>query len=125
LKILIIQLAQENPSWGYGKIQGELTKLSFRVSQSTVRNILDRNGIQPAQVRNGSIGWKTLMQHYKDQILACDFFTVETIWLQTIYVLFFIELGSRQVRIAGITSNPNEVCRLGSSFGSYMKLIAL
>lgn len=49
------------------------------------------------------------MQHYKDQILACDFFTVETIWLQTIYVLFFIELGSRQVRIAGITSNPNEV----------------
>jgi len=109
LKNLIIQLAQENPSWGYGKIKGELTKLSFRVSQSTVRNILDRNGIQPASVRNGSIGWKTLMQHYKDQILACDFFTVETIWLQTIYVLFFIELGSRQVRIAGITSNPNEV----------------
>lgn len=47
------------------------------------------------------------MNHYKDQILACDFFTVETIWLKTIYVLFFIELGSRQVHIAGITSNPN------------------
>jgi len=49
------------------------------------------------------------MSHYKDQILACDFFTVETLWLQTIYVLFFIELGSRRVYIAGITSNPNQI----------------
>jgi transposase InsO family protein len=49
------------------------------------------------------------MDHYKDQFLACDFFTVETIWLQTIYVLFFIELGSRQVRIAGLTSNSNQI----------------
>jgi transposase InsO family protein len=49
------------------------------------------------------------MDHYKDQILACDFFTFETVWLQTIYELFFIELGSCQVRIAGITANPNEI----------------
>ncbi len=108
LENLIISLAQENPGWGYGKIQGELIKLSFKVSQSTVRNVLDRHSIQPAPVRNGSIGWKKLMEHYKDQILACDFFTVETIWLETIYVLFFIELGSRQVRIAGITRNPSD-----------------
>jgi hypothetical protein len=109
LENLIIQLAQENPRWGYGKIQGELIKLNFHISQSTIRNILDRNGIQPAPVRNGSIGWRKLMDHYKDQILACDFFTIETIWLQTIYVLFFIELGSRQVCIAGISPNPNEI----------------
>jgi len=108
LENLTLKLAQENPRWGYGKIQGELIKLCFQVSQSTIRNILDRNGIQPAPVRNGSIGWRKVMEHYKDQILAGDFFTVETIWLQTIYVLFFIELGSRQVRIAGITTNPNE-----------------
>jgi hypothetical protein len=106
---LVLRLAQENPRWGYGKIQGELIKLSFQVSQSTIRNILDRHGIQPAPVRNGSIGWRNLMDHYKEQILACDFFTVETIWLQTIYVLFFIELGSRQVRIVGITANPNQI----------------
>ena len=106
---LVLKLAQENSRWGYGKIQGELIKLSFQVSQSTIRNILDRHGIQPAPVRNGSIGWRKLMDHYKEQILACDFFTVETIWLQTIYVLFFIELGSRQVRIAGITANPNQI----------------
>jgi hypothetical protein len=109
LECLILQLVQENPRWGYGKIQGELIKLSFQISQSTIRNILDRNGIQPASVRNGSIGWRKLMDHYKDQILACDFFTIETIWLQTLYVLFFIELGSRQVRIAGISPNPNEI----------------
>jgi hypothetical protein len=109
LENLIFKLAQENPRWGYGKIQGELIKLNFQISQSTIRNNLNRFGIQPAPVRNGSIGWRILMEHYKDQILACDFFTIETIWLQTIYVLFFIELGSRQVRFAGVTANPNEI----------------
>jgi hypothetical protein len=102
-------LAQENPRWGYGKIQGELIKLGFKVSQSTIRSILLRHGLLPAPVRSGSIGWKRLMTHYKDQILACDFFTVETIWLKTIYVLFFIELGSRRVHFAGITTHPNQI----------------
>jgi len=49
------------------------------------------------------------MTHYKEQILACDFFTIEIVWLQTIYVLFFIELGSRRIHIAGVTSNPNQI----------------
>ncbi len=108
-KHLILQLAQENPRWGYGKIQGELIKLNVMVSRSTVRNILRRHGFLPAPVRSGSIGWKHLMAHYKDHILACDFFTVETIWLKTIYVFFFIELGTRRVHFAGITTNPNQV----------------
>ena len=109
LEELILCLARENPRWGYGKIQGELVKLSFKVSQSTVRNILDRHGIQPATVRNGSIGWRQLMTHYKDQILACDFFTIETIRLQTIYVLFFIELGTRRIHFAGCTEKPDAI----------------
>lgn len=108
LENLIIRIAKENPRWGYGKIQGELFKLSFKVSQSTVRNILNRYGILPSSVRNGAIGWRQLMAHYKGQILACDFFTVETIWLQTLYVLFFIELGTRRVYFAGITANPDQ-----------------
>ncbi len=108
-KHLILQLAQDNPRWGYGKIQGELIKLAVKVSPSTIRSILLRHGLLPAPVRSGSIGWKHLMSHYKDQILACDFFTVETIWLKTIYVLFFIELGTRRVHFAGITTNPNQV----------------
>ena len=106
---LILRLARENSRFGYGKIVGELLKLGFQVSLTTVRNVLDRYGIQPASVRNGSIGWRHLMTHYKEQILACDFFTVETVFLQTMYVLFFIELGSRRVHFAGITTNPNQV----------------
>lgn len=76
---LIIRLAQENSRWGYGKIEGELLKLGFKVSQTTIRNVLNRHDIEPAPVRNGSIGWRQLLKHYKAQILACDFFTVETL----------------------------------------------
>jgi len=102
---LIVRLARENLRWGYYKIEGEMTKLGFNVSLTTVRNVLDRNGILPAPVRYGSIGWKTMMNHYKDQLLAGDFFTVETIFLRTVYVLIFIEIGTRRVHLAGITSH--------------------
>ncbi|MFN2150235.1 MAG: helix-turn-helix domain-containing protein, partial [Anaerolineales bacterium] len=109
LEKLVLQLARENPRWGYGKIQGELIKLKFEISAPTVRNILKNHGILPAPVRNGSLGWRYLMSHYKDQILACDFFTVETVFLQTIYVLFFIELGSRRIHFGGATTHPDQL----------------
>jgi putative transposase len=80
--------------------------LGYEVSISTVRNVLKANDILPAPVRFGSIGWRTLMNHYKDQLLACDFFTVETIRMKTLYVLFFIELGTRRVYLAGVTEHP-------------------
>ena len=64
-------------------------------------------GIVPAPVRAGSIGWKKLMSHYREQLLACDFFQVETIWLKTLTVFFFIDIGTRQVYLAGITDHPN------------------
>jgi hypothetical protein len=107
IESLIVRLAKENLRWGYYRIEGELKKLGFVASLTTVRNVLDRNGILPAPVRYGSIGWKTMMNHYKDQLLACDFFTVETIFLKTVYVLFFIELGTRRVHLAGVTSHPD------------------
>ena len=47
------------------------------------------------------------MTHYRDQLLACDFFTVETFFLQTLYVFFFIELGTRRVHFAGCTPHPS------------------
>lgn len=109
LENLILRLAKENPSWGYGKINGELLKLGFKVSETSIQNTLRRHNIQPASVRGGSVSWRHLMTHYKDQILATDFFTVETIRLQTLYVLFFIELGSRRVHISGVTPNPNQL----------------
>lgn len=90
-----------------GKIEGELLKLCFTASRTTIHNMLDRHNFEPAPVCNGSIGWRHLITHYNDQILACDFFTVETIWLKTIYGLFFIEMGTRRVRMAGCTTNPN------------------
>ncbi len=102
-------MAKENPRWGYGKIQGELLKLSYTVSESAVRDFLNRHPIQPALKRNGSESWRQFMAHYKDQILVCDFFTVDTLWLKRLYVLFFIELGTRQVHLAGITDHPNAV----------------
>ena len=107
LESLILRLAKENPSWGYGKIEGELLKLGFKVSQTTIQKTLRRHHILPAPVRGGTIGWRHLMSHYKEQILATDFFTVETIKLRTLYVLFFIELGTRRVHISGVTANPD------------------
>jgi len=89
LSELIVQLAKENTRWGYGKIAGELQKLGYEVSISTVRNVLKAHDILPAPVRFGSIGWRKLMGHYKDQLLACDFFTVETIRMRTLYAFFF------------------------------------
>lgn len=71
-----------------------------------VANILDRYGIPPTPDRGASPGWQHLMTHYKDQLLACDFFTIETLFLRTIYVFFFIELGTRQVHFACCTWHP-------------------
>ena len=100
LKELIIRLANENPRRGYDKIHGELLKLGFAASPISVRNVLKHHQISPAPQRS-SISWRSFLGHYKDQILACDFFTIETISLKTLYVLFFIELGSRRVHFAG------------------------
>ncbi len=107
LEQLVVRLARENARWGYAKIRGELLKLRHRVGETTVATILLRHGIQPAPQRAGAIGWRHLMRHYKAQILACDLFTVETLFLQTLYVCFFIELGSRQVHVAGCTRHPD------------------
>jgi hypothetical protein len=106
LETLILRLAKENPCWGYDKIQGELLKLGHSLSAFSVRNIHKRHRVTAAFDRSSG-SWRSFLGHYKDQILACDFFTVETIWLKTIYVLFFIELGTRRIHLAGCTINPN------------------
>jgi putative transposase len=99
--------SRENATWGYGKIEGELRKLGATVSRTSMRNILDRHGILPAPVRNGSLAWWQLMRHTKQQIVVCDFFTVETLWLQTLSVLFYIEVETRRVHLAGVTAHPD------------------
>jgi putative transposase len=107
LEALIVRLAGENPGWGYSRIHGELTKLGFTVGRSTVRDVLKRQRVPPAPERRrvGST-WRSFLSRHRDQPLACDFFTVETLLLKTVYVLFFIELGTRRVHLAGCTSHP-------------------
>ena len=104
---LIQRLAKENPTWGYGKLEGELGKLGYDIGRSTIRDVLKRRRVPsaPERSRRGS-SWRTFLAHYKDEVVACDFFTVETAWLKTLYVLFFIELGSRRVHLAGCTTKP-------------------
>lgn len=107
VEALLLRLAKENPAWGYGKLEGELGKLGYDIGRSTIRDVLKHKGVPPAPDRSkqGS-SWGTFLAHYHDQIVACDFFTVETAWLKTLYVLFFIELGSRRVHLAGCTAKP-------------------
>jgi hypothetical protein len=104
---LILCLARENPAWGYSRVQGELAKLDYAGGRSTVHDILKRQHVPPApQRRQRGSTWRTFLAHHGQQILACDFFTVETAFLQTLYVFFFIELGTRRVHLAGCTAHP-------------------
>ncbi|HEX3051300.1 MAG TPA: integrase core domain-containing protein [Aggregatilineaceae bacterium] len=103
---LVLRLAREN-DWGYERIEGELLKLGYDISHETVGHILQRHRIPPAPEREPSPSWRHLMTHYKDQLLACDFFTVETLFLHTLYVLVFIEIGTRRVHFAGCTAHPD------------------
>jgi putative transposase len=76
------------------------------VSATTIRAVLLGNGLRPAP-RRASVTWRAFLRAQAAGIIATDFFTIETVWLKTLYVLFFIELHTRQVRLAGVTDHPN------------------
>jgi hypothetical protein len=103
---LVVRLGRENPRWGYQRIRGELLKLGIRVSATTVRTILLRHGLNPAPRRSGPT-WTEFLRSQASGILACDFFTVETLRLKTLYVLFFIEVSTRRVHVVGATAHPD------------------
>jgi putative transposase len=105
IRPLVLRFARENPRWGYPRIAGELVKLGLRVSPSTVRRILLADRLGPAPRRSGPC-WREFLRQQAAGMPACDFFTVETISLRRFYVLFFIELASRRVHLAGCTTNP-------------------
>jgi hypothetical protein len=106
LERLVCQLAQEN-DWGYGKIEGELRKLDYHLSDASVANLLKRHGIPPLPQHRLPLRWCHLLTHDKEPLLACDFVTVETRLLQTLYVFFFIEVGTRRVPFGGCTAHPS------------------
>ena len=103
---LVARLGRENPRWGYQRIRGELLKLGIRISATTIRTILRRAGLDPAPRRAGPT-WTEFLRSQAAGILATDFFTVETISRKTLYVLFFIELATRRVHLAGVTAHPD------------------
>ncbi len=103
---LILRLARVNPRWGYQRISGELAKLSLRVSAASVRRVLLRAGMTPAPRRDGPT-WREFLHAQADGILACDFSCVDTILLRRVYVLFFIEISTRRVHLAGVTRSPH------------------
>jgi putative transposase len=105
---LIVRLATENPRWGYQRIGGELLHLGCQVSASSIARVLRANGLQPAP-RPASTTWRSVLRRQAAGIVACDFLTVDTVFRQRLYVLFFIQLHTRRVHLAGVTANPTGV----------------
>jgi transposase len=102
---LIVRLARENPTWGYRRVQGELARLGMKVAPSTVWEVMRRAGLPPAP-RGASESWRDFLRAQAAGIVACDFVSVDTVFLRRLYVLVFIEHQSRIVHIAGVTAHP-------------------
>jgi putative transposase len=105
VRSLVLEMARDNPGCGYRRIHGELASLGHKLAPSTVWQVLKDAGIDPAPRRSGQT-WKAFLDTQAKMILAADFFHVDTVLLHRLYVLFFIEHGTRRVHRAGITAHP-------------------
>lgn len=103
IRSLIVRLARENETWGYRRIQGEPLGLGIKVAPSTVWTVLRQAGIDPAPMRAG-LSWTAFLKAQAAGIIACDFVTVDTVFLRRMFILFFIKIDSRRVLLGGVTS---------------------
>ena len=102
---IILRLAWENLSWGYRRIQGEMARMGAVLASASVWIILRRHGVDPSRMRTGPT-WAEFLRSQASSMLACDFFSVNTVLLKRLYVLFFIELDTRRVHVTGVTAHP-------------------
>ncbi len=105
IRELVIRLARENPTWGHRRIHGEVVGLGYAVAPGTVWNILHQAGLDPAPRRGGG-SWREFCRTQATTMLACDFFSVDTVLLRRVYVFFVLELGPRRVHILSVTQHP-------------------
>jgi putative transposase len=132
IRALILQLATENPTWGYRRIAGEIAGLGRKVSPATVWAILKKAGFDPAPQR-GDLTWRQFLKAQASGILACDFFSVETITLTRLYCFAVVEHATRRVHVLGVTAHPtagwviqqarNLMLDLGEHVGDFRFLI--
>jgi hypothetical protein len=102
---LVLRLARENSTWGYRRIHGELCRLGYNIGASTVWTILRRAGVDPAPTRS-ALTWRQFLRTQAEGVLAVDLFTVDTVLLKRLYVLFVIEVATRRVHVLGVTPYP-------------------
>jgi transposase InsO family protein len=105
IRRLAIRMANENPTWGYRRIHGELSRLGYTVAASSVWKILRAAGVDPTPNRTGPT-WARFIRSQAQAVIATDFCCVDTVTLRRFHVLFFIEVGSRRVHLGGVTTNP-------------------
>jgi transposase InsO family protein len=103
IRQLVVRLATDNPTWGYRRIHGELCRLGHRMAPSTVWQILRDHHVDPAPHR-AAVSWSAFLR--SQAAVACDFATVDSVLMRRFYLLFFIDLTSREVFLGGITTNP-------------------
>src|SRR5690242_2425156 len=113
VRLLVLRLAGENPGWGYRRIRGELLVLGIKIAASTVWEILQQAGIDPAPERTTAT-WADFLRSQAGALLACDFFETVTLSRARIYVLAVIEHASRRIRILGATPHPT-ACRVAQA----------
>jgi transposase InsO family protein len=106
LRSMILRLAKENPRWGYQRIVGELKGVGITVSATSVRKVLLADGLRPAPNR-ARASWRGFLRAQAATTLACDFLTIDTVFLQRIYVLFFISLATRRIEYIACGTNPD------------------